>query len=83
MHLNIKPLNDISKNFYFNHGHFHSGDAGLDLYVIEDMVFEPGETKLIKLGISCEPTDGKAYFSNAEVKYFKNTSSISKFNWIN
>ena len=36
MHLNIKPLNDISKDFYVNHGHFHSGDAGLDLYVIEE-----------------------------------------------
>ena len=52
MHLNIKPLNEISKSFYVNHGHFHAGDAGLDLYVIEDIKFEPGETKLIKLGIS-------------------------------
>ena len=56
---------------YSNHGHFHEGDAGLDLYVLEDIEFNPGETKLIKLGISCEPEDGKAY-------YLFPRSSISK-----
>ncbi|MDP7465325.1 MAG: dUTP diphosphatase, partial [Candidatus Marinimicrobia bacterium] len=53
------------------HGHFHDGDAGLDLYVLENILFEPGETKAIKLGISCEPEDGKAY-------YLFPRSSISK-----
>ena len=62
MKLKIKPLNDIAYELYKNHGHFHDGDAGLDLYVIEDLSFLPGETKLVKLGISCEPEDGKAYF---------------------
>ena len=62
MKLYIKVLNDKARNYYENHGHFHQGDAGLDLYVLEDMVFEPGETKLIKLGISCQPEDGVAYF---------------------
>ena len=56
---------------YENHGHFHDGDAGLDLYVLEDIQFDPGETKAIKLGISCEPDDGKAY-------YLFPRSSISK-----
>ena len=62
MKLFIKVLNSKAKEYYENHGHFHSGDAGLDLYVLEDMEFQPGETKLIKLGISCEPEDGIAYF---------------------
>ena len=62
MKLFIKVLNSKAKEYYENHGHFHSGDAGLDLYVLEDMEFEPGETKFIELGISCEPEDGIAYF---------------------
>ena len=71
MKLFIKPHNDNAWEFYRNHGHFHDGDAGLDLYVLEDIHFEPGETKAIKLGISCEPDDGKAY-------YLFPRSSISK-----
>ena len=62
MKLFIKVLNEKAQKYYENHGHFHKGDAGLDLYVLEDLDFEPGETKLIKLGISCEPEDGIAYF---------------------
>ena len=71
MKLYIKPHNDIAQEFYRNHGHFHDGDAGLDLYILEDIQFEPNETKAIKLGISCEPEDGKAY-------YLFPRSSISK-----
>ena len=71
MKLYIKPHNYTAKEFYRNHGHFHDGDAGLDLYVLEDIHFEPGETKPIKLGISCEPEDGIAY-------YLFPRSSISK-----
>ena len=71
MELLIKALNDTAKSMYSNHGHFHDGDAGLDLYVIEDQSFQPGETKRINLGISCEPKDGKAY-------YLFPRSSISK-----
>ena len=71
MKLYIKPHNEIAYEYYRDHGHFHNGDAGLDLYVLEEMTFEPGETKAIKLGISCEPEDGKAY-------YLFPRSSISK-----
>ena len=71
MKLLIKPHNDIARKFYRNHGHFHDGDAGLDLYILEDIHFEQGETKAIKLGISCEPEDGTAY-------YLFPRSSISK-----
>ena len=62
MKLLIKPLNNIAKEYYLNHGHFHKGDAGLDLYILQDDTFKPGETKKIKLGISCENKDGKGYF---------------------
>ncbi len=62
MKLLIKTLNEEASKFYKNHGHFHDGDAGLDLYILEDIEFKPGETKLIKLGISCEPLNGVAYF---------------------
>ena len=62
MKLLIKPLNDIAREYYLNHGHFHKGDAGLDLYVLQDDTFKAGETKKIKLGISCENQDGKGYF---------------------
>ena len=71
MKLFIKAHNDTAKEFYSNHGHFHNGDAGLDLYVIKDIRFDSGETKAIKLGISCQPEDGKAY-------YLFPRSSISK-----
>ena len=71
MKLFIKPHNNTALEFYRNHGHFHDGDAGLDLYVLEDLHFKPGETKAIKLGISCEPEDGIAY-------YLFPRSSISK-----
>ena len=71
MDLLIKPLNDKARNIYENHGHFHKGDAGLDLYILDDLLFQPNETKLIKLGISCEPSDGRAY-------YLFPRSSISK-----
>ena len=62
MKLKIKPFNAEVKRLYTDHGHFHDGDAGLDLYVLEDQTFKPGETGKIKLGISCENIDGKGYF---------------------
>ena len=71
MNLLIKTLNKIASNMYVSHGHFHDGDAGLDLYILKDEKIVAGETKLIKLGISCEPLDGKAY-------YLFPRSSISK-----
>ena len=71
MKLYIKPHNDTAVEFYRNHGHFHEGDAGLDLYILKDIHFDSGETKTIKLGISCEPEDGIAY-------YLFPRSSISK-----
>ena len=56
---------------YNNHSHFHQGDSGLDLYIVEDQIINPKETIRIKLGISCQSINGKAY-------YLMPRSSISK-----
>ena len=61
MHLKIKTLSANADELYKNHGHFHQGDAGLDLFIIDALTIEPGETALIKSNISCENTDGKPY----------------------
>ena len=62
MKLLIKPLTNLAKEYYSNHRHFHKGDAGLDLYILEDQTIKSGETVKIKLGISCENTSQKGYF---------------------
>ena len=59
--LYLKPLNQTARELYSNHGHYHPGDAGLDLFVMEDQTFAPGETAMIHLGIQCQPGDGRAY----------------------
>ena len=46
---------------YENHGHFHEGDAGLDLYIVSKQIIEPNESTLIHLGISCENLENKPY----------------------
>jgi len=61
MHLKIKPFNRSVKSLYENHGHFHDGDAGIDLFVIEEQTIESGETTLIHLGIACENMENKPY----------------------
>ncbi|MFC1543436.1 dUTP diphosphatase [Candidatus Neomarinimicrobiota bacterium] len=61
MKIYIKSLAESARKYYANHGHYHPGDAGLDLFVIEDQTFGPGETSAIHLGIQCEPADGRAY----------------------
>jgi len=61
MKLRIKPFNDVVKEMYQTHGHFHNGDAGLDLFIIDEQRIEPGQTVRIKLGIACENLDKKPY----------------------
>ena len=71
MHIRIRPHNPDSKQQYENHGHYHAGDAGLDLFIMEDLTIPAGETVALKLQISCEPESGKPY-------YLMPRSSISK-----
>ena len=62
MKLKIKPFSEVIYNMYQEHKHFHQGDAGLDVYIVENQIINSGETSRIKLGISCENIDQKAYF---------------------
>ena len=62
MKLKIKPFNKDIHKMYENHNHFHQGDSGLDIYIIENQIINPGETIRLNLGISCENLDGKSYF---------------------
>ena len=39
---------------YKNHQVFHKGDSGVDLFITENTTIEPGETKLVSLGIHCQ-----------------------------
>ncbi len=71
MKLRIKPFNDRAKALYENHTHFHSGDAGLDLFVVEDQIIPANSTTPIPLQIACENIDNRAY-------YLFPRSSISK-----
>ena len=71
MHLKIKSLTQKAKDFYENHGHFHQGDAGLDLFIIDSLTIPPGETAIIKSNIACENTDEMPYL-------LMSRSSISK-----
>jgi len=61
MDLKIKPFSSKVKQMYENHGHFHDGDAGLDVYIIEEQTIEPKETTLIHLQVACEPVNGRPY----------------------
>jgi len=62
MLIKIKPFSDEVAQNYKNHGHFHHGDAGLDLFVIDDVIFKPGETRMIHFQISCESEGNVPYF---------------------
>ncbi|MEC9026158.1 MAG: dUTP diphosphatase [Candidatus Neomarinimicrobiota bacterium] len=59
--MKIKSLTQKAKDFYENHGHFHQGDAGLDLFIIDSLTIPPGETAIIKSNIACENTDEMPY----------------------
>ena len=61
MNLKIKPFNAEVKQLYKDHGHFHDGDAGLDVYIINEQTVQPDETTLIHLQIACESEDGRPY----------------------
>ena len=57
IHLKVKILEGEDNNFYKDWDSIYEGDAGVDLYCPDQLVIEPGETHLIKMGIACEMTD--------------------------
>ena len=61
MNIKIRPFYAEVKTMYENHGHFHDGDAGLDLFVINEQTIRAGESTLIHLQISCENMENQPY----------------------
>ena len=61
MKLKIKPFNKTVKSMYINHGHFHQGDAGLDIFIASSQTIKAGDTTLIKLQIACESESNQPY----------------------
>jgi dUTP pyrophosphatase len=45
---------DFLQEKYRNHSAKHKDDSGLDLFIPEDTIIYPGETKLVDLGIKCQ-----------------------------
>ena len=69
------PLTNEAKNLYENvKKKNYKEDSGLDLYIIENEIIKPGETKFIKLGIKAEMLDK----DNNVGYYLYPRSSISK-----
>ena len=61
MKLKIKPFNETIESMYTNHGHFHQGDAGLDLFITSAQTIKAGDTALIKLQLACESESNQPY----------------------
>ena len=82
MKLFLKP-SDNAKEYYINHSFAYSGDNGLDLFFVNEIIIPAYETKLIDLEISCELRDYNTIIKGSEL--FRNLgywliprSSISK-----
>jgi len=50
----ILPLNETAQTYYENHGSYHAGDSGLDLFCLTDQWFSANRTDSIHFGIACE-----------------------------
>ncbi len=61
MELKIKPFSPEVRAWYEDHGHFHDGDAGLDLFIVQEQTIPAGETAFIHLQIACESVEGTPY----------------------
>ena len=55
--LRIKIIDDEVSSYYKDRTTTYDGDAGMDQYCPYQVIVEPGETHLIKMGIACEMTD--------------------------
>lgn len=65
---------------YAEHGHYHEGDSGVDLFVVQDQEIQPGETAFVKLGIKATaytPANGESGEKNVSWLIMPR-SSISK-----
>lgn len=55
--LKIQPLNAVMLGMYENHGHYHEGDAGIDLFMPTNLSLMPGQTEILSLEIKAEMVD--------------------------
>ena len=78
VHLLVCPKNDAVRELYADHGHFHAGDAGIDLFITEHMTFKPNTLgNKIKLGVSCSLTNDESYLLMARSSIVKTPLRLS------
>jgi dUTP pyrophosphatase len=76
VNLKIKSLTNKTKELYKNHGTFHPGDSGLDLFCIEDITIEPRAYSIkVPLGI-CISAENINFIGHVENKYEGNNEYI-------
>lgn len=77
----VQPINKSVETLYKNLSTFNEGDSGFDLFTIEDVVINPGETKIVGMGVKCQLQSPKWYCKWAKQYHSYNLyarSSISK-----
>jgi dUTP pyrophosphatase len=79
MKLYIKCLNEYSNSIYIedNETRIERADAGYDLYIMEDVIFLPNETKKIQFGIACMPEERHGYFLYPRSSIYKTPFRLS------
>lgn len=50
----IKVSDPSAESLYASHSAYHTGDAGLDLFVTHEVQIPPGQTVLVDFGVSCQ-----------------------------
>lgn len=50
----IRCKTEHLREMYKSHVTYHEGDSGVDLFIANDSIIGPGETKLVELGIQCQ-----------------------------
>jgi len=79
MHLKIKPNNHLIRSMYEQHGSYHEGDSGLDLFVPEPITIPANEISFkINLGISCEAFYDKSKQKNISYYLYLRSSTGAK-----
>jgi len=75
--LDIKPSTPEIANLYHNHGTYHPGDAGLDVFCVSKQIIGPNAKSVqIKLGISAAMFKNTKNYSVNESYYLYPRSSM-------
>tara|TARA_B110001469_G_C9635725_1_gene318759 strand:- start:2160 stop:2636 length:477 start_codon:yes stop_codon:yes gene_type:complete len=76
--LKIKARDTNVKKLYENHSTYNTGDSGIDLFCLEDIIIKPGSTVFINMGIKCEMIKSDTGTISNVSYYLYPRSSISK-----